>query len=111
MSRHEDSFQIPLPPEEAKALCRQAITSLGWPITGDLGYGLATSESFNLGFTWPATTQVVIDYGEAGMSRITINTNNLGFGPIQSSHVRGRVSALRQRIEQMLQQNQSAQQK
>lgn len=104
MSRHEDSFQIPLPPEQAKALCGQAITSLGWPITGDLGYGLATSESFNLGFTWPATIQVVIDYGDAGMSRITINASNFGFGPIQSSHVRGKVSALRQRIEQMFQQ-------
>src|SRR5437016_7543554 len=39
-----------------------------------------------------------------GMSRITINASNFGFGPIQSSHVRNKVVGLRQRIEQMLHQ-------
>jgi hypothetical protein len=101
MSRHEDSFQIPLPPEQAKRLCGEAITSLGLPITADLGHGFACAESFQFGFTWPATIQVLIDYGDAGMSRITINASNFGFGPIQSSHVRNKVAGLRQRIEQM----------
>ncbi|MEP6742944.1 MAG: hypothetical protein ABJB61_10640 [bacterium] len=103
MSRHEDNFQLSLPPEEAKNLCGQAITSLGWPIV-DLGYGWSTSESFNLGFTWPVSMQVVINYGDAGMSRLTIKASNFGFGPIQSSHVKGKVRTLRQRIEQMFQQ-------
>lgn len=101
MSRHEESFQIPFPPQQAKALCEEAIKSLGLPVTADLGHGFASAESFQLGFTWPATMQVLINYGDTGLSRITVNASNLGFGPIQSSHVKGRVFALRQRIEQM----------
>ncbi|HVQ37529.1 MAG TPA: hypothetical protein VMS31_08350 [Pyrinomonadaceae bacterium] len=101
MSRHEDSFQVPLPPDEAKQLCAEAIKSLGWPITTDLGYGLVSAETFQLGFTWPATCQVLLNYGDGGMSRITINASNFGFGPIQSSHVQGKVRVLRQKIEEM----------
>jgi hypothetical protein len=104
MSSHQDSFQIPIAPEHAKALCAQAITSLGLPIKGDLGYGLVCGESFQFGFTWPVTMNVQIDRGDGGMSRITIAGSNFGFGPIQSSHVRKRVLALRQRIELLAQQ-------
>jgi hypothetical protein len=104
MSSHQDSFQIPLPPEQAKALCAQAITSLGLPIKADLGYGLVCGESFQFGFTWPVTMNVQINNGDAGMSLITIGGSNFGFGPIQSSHVRKRVFALRQRIELMVHQ-------
>jgi hypothetical protein len=103
MSRYEDSFQIPLPPEQAKRLCGEAIASLGLPAT-DLGHGFACAESFQFGFTWPATMQVLINYGDTGMSRITINASNFGFGPIQSSYVRTKVVGLRQRIEQMVHQ-------
>jgi hypothetical protein len=109
MSRHEDSFQIPLPPEQAKSLCAEAIASLGLPVTADLGHGFACAESFQIGFTWPATVQVLINYGDAGMSRITVNASNFGFGPIQSSHVRNKVIGLRQRIEQMAHQGAGAQ--
>ncbi len=101
MSRHEESFQIPWSPENAKQLCVQAITSLGLPITADLGHGIVSTESFQLGFTWPATMQVLLNYGDGGMSRVTINASNFGFGPIQSSHVKGKVRLLRERIEQM----------
>ncbi len=102
MSRHEDTFQLPLAPAEAKNLCGQAITSLNWPIV-DLGYGWSTSESFGFGFTWPVSMQVRIDFGDGGGSRITIFASNFGFGPIQKSHVTGKVRILRQRIEQMFQ--------
>ncbi len=101
MSRHEDSFHIPLPPEQAKPLIAEAIKSLGLPITTDLGHGFVSTESFQFGFAWPATIQVLINYGDAGMSRITIDASNFGFGPIQSNHVKEKVLALRQRIEQM----------
>lgn len=102
MSSHEDSFQIPLPPEQAKALCAHAIGSLGLAMKGDLGYGWVCGESFEFGFTWPVTMNVYINAGDQGMTRITIGGSNFGFGPIQSSHVRKRVAALRQRIEQMV---------
>lgn len=101
MSRHEESFQIPWSPEQAKQLCAQAITSLGWAITSDLGHGLVSTESFQLGFTWPATMQVLLNYGDGGMSLVTVNASNFGFGPIQSSHVKGKVRQLRERIEEM----------
>ncbi len=101
MSRHEESFQIPISPERAKPLCADAITSLGWPISNDLGYGLVSVESFQLGFSWPATVRVVLEQGDGRMSRITIEASNFGFGPIQSSHVKGKAIALRQRIEQL----------
>jgi hypothetical protein len=101
MSRHEESFQIPWSPEQAKQLCAQAITSLGWPITSDLGHGLVSTETFQLGFTWPATMQVLLNYGDGGMSLVTVNASNFGFGPIQSSHVKGKVRQLRERIEEM----------
>lgn len=104
MSNHQDSFQIAVPPEQAKALCAQAITSLGLPIKADIGYGLVCGESFQFGFTWPVTMNLQIDRGDGGMSRITISGSNFGFGPIQSSHVRKQVLALRQRIELMAQQ-------
>jgi hypothetical protein len=104
MSRHEESFQIPFPPEQAKALCGEAIKSLGMPITADLGHGLVCGESFKFGFAWPATMQALVNYGDTGMSRITVNAQNFGFGPIQSSYVKSKVFALRQRIEQMAQQ-------
>jgi hypothetical protein len=100
MSRHEETFQIALPPEQAKFVCGHAITSLGLPCS-DLGYGYSCSESFGFGFTWPVTMSVIVDHGDPGMSRITIGGSNFGFGPIQSSHVRGKVITLRQRIEQM----------
>lgn len=103
MSRHDETFQISLPPERAKPLCAEAIESLGLPITTDLGHGLVSTESFKIGFTWPVTIQVLINYGDAGMSCITINGSNFGFGPIQSGYVKGKVIALRQRIEQMSQ--------
>jgi hypothetical protein len=101
MSTHEDSFQVPLPPDQAKALCAQAITSLGLAIKNDLGYGLICGESFQFGFTWPVTMNVMINHGDGGMSRISIGGSNFGFGPIQSSHVRSQVAGLRQRIEQI----------
>ena len=104
MSRHEDSFQILLSPEQAKSLTAEAISSLGLPINADLGHGFVSTESFQIGFTWPVTIQVLINQGDAGMSRITINGSNFGFGPIQSNHVKGKVLAVRQRIEQMAQQ-------
>lgn len=100
MSKHEETFQIPLPPEQAKAVCGHAIGSLNLPYS-DLGYGYSCAESFQFGFSWPVTMSVIIDHGDAGMSRITIGGTNFGFGPIQKSHVRGKVTLLRQRIEQM----------
>lgn len=100
MSRHEETFQIPLPPEQAKAICGHAISSLNLPAT-DLGYGYSCAESFQFGFTWPVTMSVIINYGEPGMSSITIGGTNFGFGPIQSSHVKKKVQSLRQRIEQL----------
>ena len=100
MSRHEETFQIPLPPERAKPICGQAIASMNLPYS-DLGYGYSCAESFQFGFSWPVTMNVIIDRGDPGMSRITIGGNNFGFGPIQKSHVRGKVIMLRQRIEQM----------
>lgn len=109
MSSHEDSFQIPFPPDRAKALCAEAIKSLGMPITADLGHGLVSTESFQFGFSWPATMQVLVNYGDTGLSRITVNASNFGFGPIQSSHCKAKVFALRQRIEQMAQQPPRAQ--
>jgi hypothetical protein len=109
MSRYEESFQIPVPPYKAKILCGDAITSLGWPISNDLGHGLVSAETFQFGFTWPATLQVVIDFGQSGRSNITINANNFGFGPIQSNHVKSKVLTLRQRIEQMAHQPQQHQ--
>lgn len=102
MSSHEDSFQVPVPPEQAKAFCAQAITSLGLTINGDTGYGLVCAEKFQFGFTWPVTMNVIVNYGDPGMSRITIGGSNFGFGPIQSSHVSGEVFALRQRIEHLV---------
>lgn len=101
MSSYEESFQLPLPPYKAKILCADAISSLGWPISNDLGHGLVSAETFQFGFTWPATLQVLINFGEAGRSNITVNANNFGFGPIQSGHVKSKVLTLRQRIEQM----------
>ena len=100
MSSHEETFQLPLPPEQAKAVCGHAINSLNLP-SSDLGYGYSCAESFQFGFTWPVTLNVIIDRGDAGTSRITIGGTNFGFGPIQKSHVRGKVILLRQRIEQM----------
>ena len=101
MSRHEETFQIPLPPEQAKGLCGQAIASLNLPYS-DLGYGYSCAESFQFGFTWPVTVTLIIDHGEPGQSRITVSGSNFGFGPIQKSHVRGKVVSLRQRIEQLV---------
>ncbi len=100
MSQHEETFQIPLPPEQAKAVCGRAIASMNLP-SSDLGYGYSCAESFQFGFSWPVTMNVVIDHGDPGMSRITIGGTNFGFGPIQKSHVRGKVITLRQHIEQM----------
>jgi hypothetical protein len=100
MSKHQEIFQIPLPPEQAKNLCGHALASLGHKYA-DLGYGYSCGEDFQFGFTWPVTMTVIINHGDAGTSQITIAGSNFGFGPIQSSHVRGKVVALRQRIEQM----------
>ncbi len=101
MSSHEDSFLIPVPPEQAKPLCEHAVRSLGLTLKGDLGHGIVCGESFEFGFTWPVTMNVFINHGTPGMSRIDIGASNFGFGPIQSSHVRNKVAAVRQRIEQM----------
>src|SRR5687768_12489179 len=103
MSSHEDSFQIPLPPEQAKALSGHALTSLGLTIDRDLGYGFVASEKFQFGITWPATLNVIISQGDAGMSLIKIGASNFGFGPIQKSHVREHVRILKMRMEQMFQ--------
>lgn len=104
MSRHEESFQISLAPEQAKPLIAEAIKSVGLPITSDLGHGFVSTEPFQFGFSWPATIQILINYGDAGTSRITVNASNFGFGPIQSNHVKEKVFVLRQRIEQLVQQ-------
>jgi hypothetical protein len=102
MSSHEDSFQVPVPPAQAKALCAQAIASLGLTINGDTGYGFVCAEKFQFGLTWPVTMNVIVNYGDPGMSRITIGGSNFGFGPIQSSHVSSEVFALRRRIEHVV---------
>lgn len=99
MSKHQEIFQIPLPPEQAKNLCGHALASLGHKYA-DLGYGYSCGEDFQFGFTWPVTMTVIVNRGDVG-SEITISGSNFGFGPIQSRHVRGKVVTLRQRIEQM----------
>lgn len=101
MSSHEETFPLPLPPDQAKNLCGHALVSLGLPLN-DLGYGYSTAETFQFGFTWPVTMTVIIHQVDSGNSSVTIGGNNFGFGPIQSRHVRNKVQGLRQRIEQML---------
>jgi len=108
MSRHQDSFELPCPPETAKQICAYAIPSLGLTIDRDLGHGFVCSEKLQFGFTWPVTLNVTINQTSAGGSQINIAGSNFGFGPIQSSHVKDRVAGLRRRIEELWRQPQVA---
>ena len=106
MSRHQDSFPLPCPPQTAKQVCAYAIPAVGLTIDRDLGYGFVCSEKLQVGFTWPVTLNVIVNQTSAGTSQIDISGSNFGFGPIQSTHVRDRVFGLRRRIEQSWQQSQ-----
>ena len=100
MSKAVDEFIINLTKNEAILACKNATAQLGWRIMGDNTDSIICKEiaSQATSFTWPAEVTInIIENGEK--TKIVLNGSIMGFGPIQSNHLRGQMGRTRNLIE------------
>jgi hypothetical protein len=100
MSKALDEFYIPLLIDEARLACKNATAQLGWRIMGDNTDSIVCKEiaSQVTSFTWPAEVTINI-HGNNEKTKIVLNGSIMGFGPIQSNHLKGQMGRIRNLIE------------
>jgi hypothetical protein len=85
---------------DALAACQAAAAGPEWLLSSHAGNTLSCRE-IPQGFSWgsPTTVTITLTSAEGGRTHIALEGSNFGLGPNQANHVRQRVQALRQRIE------------
>jgi hypothetical protein len=101
MPKHREEFALPLPLPDALAACRAALAGPGWTVAAQGADRLTCREIAQM-VSWgnPATVEVALAATANGGTRVALAGSNGGFGPIQSNHLKGRLAALREAIEQ-----------
>ena len=99
MSKVEGILELEITPERALACCRQAFAELGWELHDQAGQRLEAREDI-AGLPChhsPAKTTVAAESADGGCALVIV-TRVPGFGPISSSHARGRHEAVVRRV-------------
>lgn len=102
MSSHQEVFVLHLPPAISRASCLSAAGGVGWRITAQADTALSCKEIAQpgLSFANPVQIDITLTRASDNDTHVVMRGSNFGFGPLQSSHVRRQVQALRQQIEQ-----------
>ncbi len=99
MSRHQAELTVNIPQDTALAACRAAAATANWRIATQSATGLVCDElAASGGFTNPVRVEIALRGDAAGATAIVLSGSNLGFGSIQSKHVKSKVEGLSQAI-------------
>jgi hypothetical protein len=100
MSKASDEFFVNITKGEAELVCKNATTQLGWRIMENNTDSIVCKEiaSQATSFTWPAEVTVNI-FGDGQKTKVVLNGSIMGFGPIQSNHLKGQMGRIRNLIE------------
>ena len=95
MSRVEGALELAIGPDEVEQCWRQAIAELGWTVVGQQPGVLEAREDITrlACCQSPAETKLETATSRRGCA-LRLATKVPGFGPVSSSHVKGRHSAL-----------------
>ena len=93
MSKHEQTFQLPVTPAAALLYCQEVASELGWRVFEVSQQGLAIKEVSPqiTSFTWPARIDVKIQNLNAGNCVVQLFGSVTGMGPIQRNHLQGQM--------------------
>lgn len=101
MSKYRDDFILKRYPSDAIAACRAAMAKIGWRLGAQTEVSLTALQTPQaMSFGNPVTVQISVTDAGNGSTQLALHGSNLGFGPIQSRHVKSQVQLLRQAIEQ-----------
>ena len=102
MSKHHDEVFLKHDPSHTIAVCRSAVAKIGWRLGGQSNLTLTALQTpQGMSFGNPVTIEITLTDAGNGSTCLTLNGSNIGFGPIQSHHVKSQVLLLRQAIEQV----------
>ena len=93
MSKHEQTFQLPVAPETALLYCQEVSNEMGWRVLEVSRQGISIKEVSPqvTSFTWPARIDVKIQNSNAGNCVIQLFGSVTGMGPIQRNHLQGQM--------------------
>ncbi len=99
MSKHAETFVLPVPIPDALRACQTALAGPGWTVSAQ-GSDRLTAREVPQPVSWgnPVTVEVALAAAD-GQTRVSLSGANGGFGPIQTNHVKGRLGELRRAIE------------
>ena len=104
MAHYRESFTLDLPVTSVTNTCQRAFREIGWSVK-ESTTGFVLKESFKLKWSqllvirYPATVRVSVAAESQNRTLVDMQGSNLGFGPVQSNHVKKRVADLRGAIE------------
>jgi hypothetical protein len=100
MSKHRVEATVSYPPDAVAVACQEAVAQLGWRILNQSSGGITCKEmsSSAVSFTWPAKIEVTWQ-GRGTTTKLSLNGSIVGFGPIQSNHLKGQMGNLQNRID------------
>jgi hypothetical protein len=101
MSSFQETVVLGVGMREALAACQAAAHGSGWTLAPHAAARMVTCRELPHPLAWgsPTTVTMMLTVAGTGQTRIALSGSNLGFGPVQSTHVRNRVRALRREIE------------
>jgi hypothetical protein len=100
MSSFQETVVLGVGMREALAACQAAAHGSGWTLAPHAGAQMVTCRELPpLAWGSPTTVTMMLTATGSSQTRIALNGSNLGFGPVQSTHVRNRVRQLRREIE------------
>jgi len=95
MSKDRDEFVLPFSLSVASVICQQALAESELEVKNRSEGLIICEEHVSFGFTNPARLEVILKVESSDSTRVIINGSNLGIGPIQSGHVRGKVEEIK----------------
>ena len=112
MSKHQVEAVLPHSVDDVAMACQEAVAQLGWRILDQSDSGLTCKEVLPqiTSMTWPA--KIEVEWRQEGSkTRLTLNGSVMGFGPLQSGHLKGEMGNLQNRIQLCLRKTASQQQR
>ena len=101
MSSFQETVVLGVGMREALAACQAAAHGSGWTLAPHAAAQMVTCRELPQPLAWgsPTTVTMMLTVAGNGQTLVALSGSNLGFGPVQSTHVRNRVRALRREIE------------
>lgn len=96
-----DTLQLDVPVPDALAICRRAVSELGWRVLDQGPTRIRCKEVAvsAMSFNWPAEVEIVLSSSGQSQTIVLLNGSVFGLGPIQKGHLQGQMGNLRNRIE------------